>query len=143
MAAVITAPGTYQQYKNDTAIFLTWLSQAALVCGYKTMTASTSNRLQLQQIDGTIAASSNRGRVADIVRQASSVVNSISPVLQFPRAVARLAVRVIGTRRVFTAQYANNSSFVGADATAQISPASAPTRDMLSSPTSYKKLWIS
>jgi hypothetical protein len=31
----IAAPGSYQQYKSDTAAFLTWLQNAAKSCSWK------------------------------------------------------------------------------------------------------------
>lgn len=36
------APGSYRQYKNDTAAFLTWLQQVAEACAYEVCLSPTT-----------------------------------------------------------------------------------------------------
>ena len=48
--AAIAAPGTYARYKNDTAVFLTWLLRTAKECGYRVSCARDDKREKENQI---------------------------------------------------------------------------------------------
>lgn len=37
--------GSYKRYKQDTTVFTTWLSQAAIACGYKSLTDRAQNNV--------------------------------------------------------------------------------------------------
>ena len=110
MASTVAAPGSYQQYKNDTAIFLTWISQAAQACGYVASMASQRSRASKQPSDSSTAADPSKVKVKEIAEQARCVVNSAAPYLRLPRNICQLAKRAINTRREFTARFLGLSS---------------------------------
>ncbi|KAF2102981.1 hypothetical protein NA57DRAFT_71962 [Rhizodiscina lignyota] len=85
MAEIGLAKGSYEQYKNDTSIFMTWLSHAAQACGY--------------------FAPPNTNPIKEMIVQAKCIVSSISPTLHLPNSVSRLASRAIRLRKLVTSQY--------------------------------------
>ncbi|KAJ9614531.1 hypothetical protein H2200_002668 [Cladophialophora chaetospira] len=106
MDPTITAPGSYQQYKNDTAVFLTWVSQAAQACGWASNVSKQTSPTVEQPPESSAAGPTNL-RVREILEQAQCIVKSISTTLYLPQAVARLARRAISTRRAFTRRFSS------------------------------------
>ena len=93
----------YQQYKSDTSIFLTWLSQAAKACGYSPPALPKNDTKK--ECDAKATITRYGFSVREILVQAKAVAGSITPVLRIPSIISRLAARAIKTRRAFTNRF--------------------------------------
>ena len=103
MATSKATSGSYRQYKNDTSIFMTWLSQAARVCGYS---PPASSKVKTQQECDSRATTTRFGTpVKEILIQARTVVESAIPALVTPHVILKVAKRAIATRKQVTARF--------------------------------------
>lgn len=103
MPADEAALGSYEQYKHDTSIFMTWLSQAARVCGYSPP-AYIEYKSQ-EEVDHAAATTQFGLPVKEIITQAKTIVGSKSLALKLPDVILNLAKRAIATRRQVTARF--------------------------------------
>ena len=110
MGSTVTAPGTYQQYKNDTAIFLTWISQATQACGWTSVIPGTPDRAPNRFSHSSTTPQRRQTRVREIIEQARCIVGCTSPALHLPQAIVGWGKRAISTRRSFTNRLSNLDS---------------------------------
>jgi hypothetical protein len=107
MATNLPAVGSYLRYKNDTEIFMTWVSQAAQACGH----TSSSGRNQTHQPSSVTPKSATTGReknsipVKEILVQAKAIVGTVTPFIRLPASIERAAQNAINMRKQFTARF--------------------------------------
>jgi hypothetical protein len=71
MALDLLSIGSYLRYKKDTAIFMTWLSQAAQACGY-----TTTSR---QKEPSSVTEDRYTIPVREPLVQANAIIDTASP----------------------------------------------------------------
>jgi len=78
---------SYQQYKQDTNVFTTWLHQAARACGYKSATTPPAETATKSPAAGVITAPSQRlkGKARKLAKQ-SGASRPSEPVKPVPKA---------------------------------------------------------
>lgn len=118
--------GSYQQYKNDTAVFLTWLLQAARACGYKVSvhhsilnvgiaanivqipSARENNAESNATTDGfeiEINVAGAQLPLREIVNQARQLCRIADSRCKLPRSILLIARRAIDLRKKVTAHF--------------------------------------
>lgn len=110
----IAVPGSYRQYKVDTAIFLAWLQRTALTCGYQ-YDADYSARRANHRLDVKIKVANWQLPVREIVEQARVICGEVPVKNIIPRAVSKAAKRAISTRTQFNLQYKSTAAVDEAD----------------------------
>ncbi|KAF2803261.1 uncharacterized protein BDZ99DRAFT_576178 [Mytilinidion resinicola] len=100
-------PNSYEQYKNDTSVFMTWLAQAAQRCGYELPGKARNKTKQPSDVyeKGSQASTTERHAlpVKEISVQAEAVANAKTPQVKPPASILQAAQRAINTRTRFAA----------------------------------------
>lgn len=122
----IVLPGSYQQYKTDTAAFLTWLLRTAKTCGYEVcdsnwtrkfcllnlrtkcllqFTTSSAQDETAQEASVLLKVAGRNMPVREVLVQARLIRASSSPLCKIPAGVVKLAERAISGRQTRTEHF--------------------------------------
>ncbi|KAI9704658.1 MAG: hypothetical protein M1820_005406 [Bogoriella megaspora] len=110
---------TYQQYKDDTAVFLTWLSHTAQACGY-VAPASRGNESRQPSAVGKGSPSTAKPKrytvpISEILPQAKQVAESSEPFSILPSSIGAIGRRAVSARENFATRFLDLGVDVGSD----------------------------
>lgn len=103
MNSTLVPTGSYQQYKEDTSTYMTWLSIMAQVCGY-TLPPSADKHGKIKSESGSHQVA-YKLPITKIIVQAQCITGAGTAQSQFPGGIKRIARRAIQVRKQFSERF--------------------------------------